>query len=160
MSFYVSLSPILSLQKHFANLQQLDKANDDIASHIEQIFDKFAAIIRERLQAHLGSPEAYSAALLEQSTQSLECSLQMSRFLKEFGSLHRVLSQYLSPEQMIVCFHSFPHKTSHFCFFLLTDICVFCIIERVHKSVSVHRRSVCANSRTNGCNKRIPCAHA
>ena len=95
------------LQKHFASLQLLDNASDDINVHIHQIFDKFVNIISERLQAHLGDPAAYQNALIQQRQQQkdqpLESSAQMAHFLKELCSLHRVLDQYLSPEQMQVC---------------------------------------------------------
>jgi len=94
-------------QKQFASLQLLDSANDDIHVHIHQIFEKFVSIISERLQAHLGDTTAYQQALIQQrqqqTEQPLECSAQMARFLKELCSLHRVLDQYLSPEQMQVC---------------------------------------------------------
>ena len=91
-------------QKDFASLQLLDTVSDDIGLHIQQIFDKFCSIIAERLQAHLGEATAYAAVLREQSTQEQECTVQLARFVKELGSLHRVLEQYLSPEQMDTVF--------------------------------------------------------
>jgi len=95
-----SLHPFMNSPKHFASLQLLDNASDDINVHIHQIFDKFASIITERLQAHLENAESYQQALLQQKEQQQESSVPMERFLKELGSLHRVLDQYLSPEQM------------------------------------------------------------
>ena len=90
-------------QKDFASLELLDNVCDDIGTHVKQIFDKFCSIIAERLQAHLGDAAAYSAALLQQE-QAQDCTAQMARFVKELCSLHRVLDQYLSPEQMAQVF--------------------------------------------------------
>jgi len=99
-----ALHPYMNSPKHFASLQLLDNASDDINVHIRQIFEKFVSIITERLQAHLGDSAAYQQALLQQHQNQPgkpeECSAQMARFLKELCSLHRVLDQYLSPEQM------------------------------------------------------------
>jgi vacuolar protein sorting-associated protein 54 len=97
----------LTQPSEFASLQQLDAVALDLQNHANQLFAKFASLIRERVQAHLGDRESYRVALsfpIDPRLLQESCTAPMSRLCKEITSLHRVLSQYLAADQIRVVF--------------------------------------------------------
>ena len=111
----------LKTPEEFNSLQHLDAIEQDLQDHLNQIFDKFVTLIAERVQARLTDENGqYSAALKARPLPAAAaaasgdpcCSQNMARLYKEIASLHRVMAQYMFPEQIAQVFEKMCAKIS------------------------------------------------
>lgn len=105
-----TLYGFLKTPAEFNSLQHLDAIERDVQDHLAQIFDKFVALIAERVQARLAeNPTQYLSALLTKGADD-NCSQNMAKLCKEIASLHRVIAQYLFQEQVAQVFEMMCEK--------------------------------------------------
>lgn len=95
-----TLYGFLKTPTEFNSLQHLDAIERDLQDHLAQIFDKFVALIAERVQARLAENAAQYVEALKSKGADEKCSQNMAKLCKEIASLHRVIAQYLFPEQI------------------------------------------------------------
>lgn len=98
-----------ALQKQLSASQSalivlLDSVSSDLASHNDQLLNKFVAILKERAQAHFGEPKSLSSWYSQESSSAIGTSPAMSQLCKEISSLHRILSGLLPPDTLAIIF--------------------------------------------------------
>ncbi len=87
-------------KKHQLLLADFERVERDYADHRQEIFNKFVAIMRDRVQQHSKTIKSWDYA--DEATTSPSPALQM--LMKETTTIHKVLAQVLPVEQIKTIF--------------------------------------------------------